>query len=569
MTSAASIPSLTDIVEASGFVGYHWDLSADKMTWHGPWQKLFGTATGQPPADAEAFAAALYPDDRGLIFSTSTHNFEREYRFKLPEGTIFWVHETGRTIYENDRPVEQHGLLRMIAVPQRLQAKSPENQTIDTLTNRPNRQYLLMQLARIVSDKSSAKQNHAILVAGVDKMSFVNAAVGAKAGDALLRGVADRLVQLAPQGAIVARVGGDSFGIFLSSHGSDARTFTNKILLSFRDAPVVTAAGPLHVSLSIGGVQLRGGEKTADELLINAEQALHEARMRGRNQYVEHEDSQKRSVEQRSRLEMAEKVKHALKNNGLKLAFQPIITSKTGVAYCYEALVRIFDDEGKPIPAAHFIPLVEELGLANTLDRQVLALAVKELELAPQLRLAINVSAITAAQIDWPAHLEAVLGNRPDIAERLIVEITETAAIMDVEAARNFITTLKSLGGKAALDDFGAGFTSIRHLHTLSFDFMKIDRELLLNLIGNPVQEHLVRTLIFLAKGLGLRTIAEGIEDELIAEWLRHEEVELLQGYHFGKPSFDRPWLEAGAVITTVQAVVDKATAPRLVAVRS
>ena len=191
----------------------------------------------------------------------------------------------------------------------------------------------------------------------------------------------------------------------------------------------------------------------------------------------------------------------------------------------------------------------------------MLHLAVKELEQSPQLRLAINVSAITAAQADWPAYMESVLGGRPDISNRLIVEITETAAIMDVEAARTFIEALKKLGGQAALDDFGAGFTSIRHLQALSFNYMKIDRELLLNLIGNKHQEHLVRTLIYLAKGLGLITIAEGIEDQTIADWLLKEKVELLQGYHFGKPTLDRPWLAEENKVSNLVAFPKQASA--------
>jgi diguanylate cyclase (GGDEF)-like protein len=541
-----NLSSLEDIVEGCGWVGYDWNLATDHLEWFGNWQKIFG-ALASPPSNAAALSAVIMPEDRSLIFSGNETKFEREYRVLLPDGPMVWVHETGQTFYRDDRPVRQQGLVRVVAMPQRAQANTGENQTYDLLTNRPNRQFLLAQLTRLAHDTGELKQNHAILTIGVDKMAFVNAAVGTKAGDALLRGVAERLSQLSPSGAMVARVGGDTFGILLMGRGSEAKALATKILISFRDAPIVTVAGPLHVSVSIGGIQLCGGDKSADELLINAEQALHEARTRGRNQYVEFEDSQKRSDEQRTRLEMAERINKALKQHALRLAFQPIVSGENGQPVAYEALVRMFDDEGKMIPAAHFIPLVEELGLVLTLDRQVLNLAVKELELAPQLRLAINVSAITAAQADWPAYMETVLGGRPDIAKRLIVEITETAAIMDVDAARSFIEALKKLGGRAALDDFGAGFTSIRHLHDLSFDYMKIDRELLLNLIGNKDQEHLVRTLIYLAKGLGLVTIAEGIENQEIADWLSREKVELLQGYHFGKPSLERPWLGEAA----------------------
>jgi EAL domain-containing protein (putative c-di-GMP-specific phosphodiesterase class I) len=139
------------------------------------------------------------------------------------------------------------------------------------------------------------------------------------------------------------------------------------------------------------------------------------------------------------------------------------------------------------------------------------------------------------------------LGQRTHVAQRLIVEITETAAIVDVSETRRFIDSLIELGGRIALDDFGAGFTSIRHLRSLSLSIMKIDKDLLHNLTTNAEQQHVVHMLIELARGLGLKTVAEGIENEEMAAWFRREKVDMMQGYYFGKPALDRPWLAAKA----------------------
>jgi EAL domain-containing protein (putative c-di-GMP-specific phosphodiesterase class I) len=174
----------------------------------------------------------------------------------------------------------------------------------------------------------------------------------------------------------------------------------------------------------------------------------------------------------------------------------------------------------------------------------VLSLAVKELAAHPELRLAVNVSGMTAAQTSWPEHIQRILAGRTDITRRLIIEITETAAVTDVTETERFANFLQRLGGQVALDDFGAGTTSIRHLRTLALAIMKIDRELFINLIGNKEQEHLVRMLISIAHGFGLKVVAEGVETSAVADWLREARVDMMQGYYFGRPELGRPWVD-------------------------
>ena len=171
-------------------------------------------------------------------------------------------------------------------------------------------------------------------------------------------------------------------------------------------------------------------------------------------------------------------------------------------------------------------------------------LPIKELEIFPIFALPSIFPALRLHRPNGQTMCSSVLGNRHDVAERLIIEITETAAIVDVEETRRFVDQLRALGGSVALDDFGAGFTSIRHLRSLSLSIMKIDKDLLHNLLTQPQQQHLVRMLIELARGLGLKTVAEGVETADIADWFRREKVDMMQGYFFGKPSLDRPWLQ-------------------------
>ena len=213
----------------------------------------------------------------------------------------------------------------------------------------------------------------------------------------------------------------------------------------------------------------------------------------------------------------------------------------------YEALVRMFSDDNKPIAAALFVPLIEQMGLSVDLDKLVLDLAIRDMEEVPTLKLAVNISGLTASHADWPEHIKKVLGDKPDIAQRLIVEITETAAIVNIGETQRFVDVLRSLGGQISLDDFGAGATSIRYLRELGLSIMKIDKDLLKDITTNREQQHLVSVLIVLARGLEIETVAEGVETEEVAQWLRMAGIDYMQGYYFGKPILERPTEESSS----------------------
>lgn len=535
---------LSDILLASGDAGYEWDLVADKITWFGAWDKIFG-ATCFPPENSERLYNIIFTDDRPLVFGSEELALDRHYRLLLANGSLVWVHERGTVIRENEQAVSQRGVLRLEEKRPQERIAYAEMQGRDILTGCYNRAHMLSQISRAIETAKTSRRTASYFVVSVDKMSFVNEAAGMEVGDALLRGVAERLSQLIPGRAMLGRVGGDIFGVLLPEPlGSDMERMAERVLRSFRDQPVVTSQTPLHITVSIGGVKMPTVAKNATEGMIFAEQALHDARQRGRNLFTEYMDSPERANQNRRILELGERIQHAFKHNEFRLAFQPVIETATGHVLFYETLVRMIGNDGVPVAAGQFVPVIEQMGLAFDLDRLVLDMSIKELEQAPDLYLAVNVSGLTAAQADWPEHVQKVLGGKPDVASRLIVEITETAAIVDVSETRRFVDSLRELGGQVALDDFGAGFTSIRHLRSLSLSIMKIDKDLLHNILTNSEQQHLVRMLIELARGLGLKTVAEGVETEEVADWLRKEKADMMQGYYFGRPSLERPWLE-------------------------
>ena len=203
------------------------------------------------------------------------------------------------------------------------------------------------------------------------------------------------------------------------------------------------------------------------------------------------------------------------------------------------------DAEGQPIAAARFMPVVEAMGLSYALDCRVLSLAIAELRAHPGLQLAINIAAATSENPAWPDMLEKTLSNRRDLAARLIIEITESSPIRDLARARAFIARARALGNKVALDDFGAGHTSVQQLTGLPLQLMKIDRTLVQDIHTSPRQQEVMRAMITLARSLGLHIVAEGVEHEAAAAWLRDADVEMQQGFFHGHPQPDRPWLAA------------------------
>ena len=184
--------------------------------------------------------------------------------------------------------------------------------------------------------------------------------------------------------------------------------------------------------------------------------------------------------------------------------------------------------------------------MIRPVDRLVLDLAINEVSRYPDARLTLNVSGLTTSDRSWLRKAVVMLRGRPEIAERLIVEITETAGLEDVEACSHFVSTLRDLGCQVALDDFGAGYTSFRHLKQLAVNMIKIDGAFVRNIGENPDNLAFVRTLIDLARTFNLQTVAECVETLEEAETMRNEGVDFLQGYAFGAPQMDAPWRDSG-----------------------
>jgi EAL domain-containing protein (putative c-di-GMP-specific phosphodiesterase class I) len=292
----------------------------------------------------------------------------------------------------------------------------------------------------------------------------------------------------------------------------------------------------------VGAVWLPGAASNSQEAMLRAEEALDKARVRGRDGYAVYQHSPQRETGRLRQMSIADEIVAALKENRLKLAYQPIVSAKSRRVSHYESLLRMVRPDGLVMTAGYFVPAAEQMGIVHLVDRFALETVIALLKAHKKLTLAVNVSGTAADDPAWLQSFVDYIRRHGEVASRLIVELTETAALHHFEENARFITQLKELGVRVAIDDFGAGYTSFRNLQMLHVDTVKIDGLYVKNLAESPENQVFVRTLVGLAKNLGLKTVAEWVSSDADAALLQSFGVDYLQGFHFGEPLLDPEW---------------------------
>ena len=414
----------------------------------------------------------------------------------------------------------------------------------DDLTGHFNKKRLREVLDHQLAASLRAGNSGAFLAVGIDKLATINDAFGYDAADQVLIEVGRRLDRCLRVSDVVGRVGGDRFGVILA-HCSEANVnvAAEKILASVSRTPIETASGPIYATISIGSTIFPDQAKTSYEVMTRAKSRFVRSQARRPRLFCALSPLG-RATPPPSRRHGARRESPArAQGNRLPLAYQPVVDAVTGEVDYYECLLRMIDEDGRIVAAGAFVAAIEQMGFIRVIDRYVLETAVQEISAHPGFCLGINISGITATDRAWLRAVTAMLKDKPEIANRLLVEITETAALHDLEKSARFVSALRDLGCRVALDDFGAGFTSLRHLQALAVDTVKIDGSFVRNLMQSEDNRAFLRHLVGLANTLGLHTVAEMVETAEEAEILKREGVKFLQGYHFGKPTLEKPWL--------------------------
>ena len=535
-------------VAASGDIAYDWDLRSDRIGWSGA-SHILERLVGKPIRRGADFLKRIAPEDmlhrRRLLEAHFKLGalFDCEYRFTDGHGGIIWLHERASARRgKNGVATGLTGTIRVITSHKRREAKLRFEANHDRLTGYYNRARLAQALHDVCRFNHGYKQSGAYFAVGVDRLTIINDAFGYESGDAVLIDLSQRLETRPPIGDAIGRVGGDTFGIVVAHCGeNDLERIAERIIHEMRAQPVETPSGLVVVTASVGATFFRGDEPALD-IMAKAEVALRQAKQNGRDCFVRYRAEDASRKDNQTYVRTAERIQSALRDDRFVFAYQPVVSAKDGEVAHYECLLRIVEENGDIRSAAWFMPVVEEMGLIRQIDRKVLEMAVRELRRCPEVSLAINVSAYTTGDKVWMRRLKELVEGHVDLARRLTIEITETVALKDLEQSAEFCHEVKSLGCAVSLDDFGAGYTSFKSLRTLGVEEVKIDGSYVKNLIENPDNQVFVRSLLGLAQGLKMRTVAECVETEAEAKWLQEQGVDYFQGYYFGKPDTKPAW---------------------------
>ena len=410
----------------------------------------------------------------------------------------------------------------------------------DEVTGLPNRILLLDRMAQALAGAHRLHEGLGVLFIDLDDFKKINDIFGHETGDRMLKMAAGRLQGVAGEEETVARLGGDEFFIVVP-HILDLaqiEAFAERVLASF-SAPFQIAGREVMATASIGIAQAPLDGSTPHELLKNAEAAMYLAKKAGKNVYRFFTLELNKQAERRLNLE--NRLRHALKRNELSLLFQPLVTTVDARPVGAEALLRWSDPVFGQVPPDEFIPLAEATDLISDLGHWVLETALDqarqwEFVTGEALRLAVNISPRQLARPDFCQGVEQMLSQFGFPAEKLELEITERILLADDNAILSQLQQLDRLGVRLSVDDFGTGYSALGYLKRFPIDTIKIDRSFVSDMVTDKENEILVRTIIAMGHGLGLEVIAEGVEEEGQMALLREKRCDLAQGYLFSRP---------------------------------
>ncbi|HEX8753457.1 MAG TPA: PAS domain S-box protein [Solirubrobacterales bacterium] len=415
----------------------------------------------------------------------------------------------------------------------------------DALTGLFNRRRFEEELERELTSAQRFETAGAVLVLDLDHFKLVNDTLGHAAGDELITAVAEILRRRLRSSDVLGRMGGDEFAVVLPRLRREEACKVGRLLLEeiCEDARISGAGGPKRVTASIGISLYDGahGRPSAQELLAEADIAMYDAKEAGRHRLTVFDPSSSRHEQTQRRIDWLQRIEAALQEDRFVLHAQPILCLNGDTRRRYELLLRMVADDGDLIPPGAFLQLAERSELAQKLDRWVIARAAEML--AAQERhgrdvcFEVNLSGSSIGEGGIADHIAATLARTGVDPTRLVFEVTETAAIVNVGRAKEFAERMHELGCGFALDDFGAGFASFYYLKHLSFDYLKIDGEFIRNLPASRTDQLVVQSVVEIARGLGKKTIAEFVGDRRTVDLLRGYGVDYAQGFYVGLPA--------------------------------
>src|SRR3954454_953606 len=491
------------------------------------------------PEDAEAEQTLFDQLIAGEIPSYSVEN-----RTLRPDGEWSWTAvNTSLVRDEDETPLYAIIQVQDVSERKRFEGQLQYLADHDPLTGLFNRRRFESELSRQVAFNARYGPTGAVLVVDLDHFKYVNDTLGHAIGDEMIARVGTLLRDRLRDTDVGACLGGDEFAILVPSADEEqARRVGEEIVDAVRtQAMVMAGERSLRVTASVG-VALFGQEFGIgpEAVLVNGDIAMYEAKEAGRDRCILLDATEGPQTQMRARLTWSERIRSALEEDRFELFQQPILDIRKNEVTHHELLVRLPGDSGELIPPGTFLYIAEQFGQIQAIDRWVVGRAIQLLKRlhgeGNPVTLSVNLSGASITDASLLDFVESELRDTGIDPHALIFEVTETAAIVNIEKARRFAERLGELGCAFALDDFGAGFGSFYYLKHLPFDYLKIDGDFIRQLPSSKADQLTVKAIVQIAHGLGKKTVAEFVGDDATLRLLGRYGVDFAQGYHTGKP---------------------------------
>ena len=449
-------------------------------------------------------------------------------------GGRIWWNLTGKPILENGEFAGYRGVASDVTASKQIEDRIAFMAHYDGLTGLPNRAAFQEKFERVWGRTQSSGDLYAVVLMDLDNFKWVNDTLGHAAGDELLRQLGARLSSFGQSGDVISRLGGDEFAMVLRRpNGADMRSLLNRMLQELGQ-PYEIWGSTANCSASLGVRVFKPGLLDPETLLSHADLALYQAKHKGKATWCLFtrdldEDAKARRV-------IETDLKTALSRNELYLAFQPIVSAQTGDIVSCETLLRWNHPERGEILPVQFIEHAEDCGLITRMGDWVIREALSQARrLPPHVRISINLSPLQLHSNNLISTIMSALAANEIAPNRLDLEITESVLLSDTDFVLERLIQLRKLGLTLTLDDFGTGFSSLSYLRVYPFDKMKIDKSFVSDLETNDDNRAITRATIRLAKSLGLRITAEGVESLAQRDFLTKLGCDELQGYQISR----------------------------------